>query len=112
MYYVNETFFDGQEETLTSLYIYNNKLGNDGFPYSILPNLHFLSFLDLTENDISSLPVLPPNNITILHYEENLIQTLDEGTFANCKALEELFLSFNVIRSIAPGKSIERDIVR
>ena len=103
---INESFFDGQQDTLTHLYIFKNKLGNDGFPYAVLSNLPNLYYLNLTDNDISTIPVLPPNYVTTLHFENNAIETIQEETFVNCQALKYLFLSSNSMHSIKPGTVI------
>ena len=107
LFYLNETFFGGQEETLRSLIIHKNVLGNNGFPYSVLPSLPYLSYLELSENGISTLPVLPSNKLIELRYGYNAIEALNEGTFVNCEALKNLYFSVNSISSITPGKSIK-----
>ena len=105
LFQIDEAFFEGQEATLLQLTLNGNKIGNNGFPYSILPNLPYLFMLDLESNDISNLPVLIPfNNITELHYENNAISSIEQETFSNCKKLRHLHLTSNVISTIEIGK--------
>ena len=105
--HINETFFEGQKETLRQIFAYKNRFGNEGFPYSVLPSLPNLDLLHLDRNGISSLPdPIPPNKITSMNYADNFIDTFEEGTFQNCKELKFLYLSYNSIRSIPPGKEL------
>ena len=101
---INDTFFDGQQNTLVHLYMFDNRLGNSGFPYEVLPNLTNLVFLNMTSNHISELPSsIPPNNLQFLQYQDNTIDVIEDGTFGNCQSLTELHLSSNSIKEIVPG---------
>ena len=102
--YINETFFEGQEERLTHISADDNKLRNEGFPYSALEKLPNVYYLSLETNGITDLPVpIPPNNLTSMYYYDNFIDTIEEGTFQNCKELRYLYLFENSIRSLPPG---------
>ena len=104
LFHINETFFDGQENSLTELRVDRNKLNSEGFPYSVLPNLENLLSLNLNSNYISSLPVsIPPNNITELYYQYNAINEIKQGTFENCNSLTTLDLSNNLIATLDKG---------
>ena len=103
---INETFFEGQGETLLEIEANDNRLGNEGFPYSALSSLPYVSYLRLDGNGISSLPVpIPSNNVKHLDYNYNVINTIEEGTFQNCKELVTLDLYFNAFQSLSPGKN-------
>ena len=95
------------KESLTKIYASSNRLGNEGFPYSVLPSLPNLYYLALKSNGITSLPVtIPSNNLTYLYYNENFIDILEEGTFQKCKELKYLCLKYNSITSISPGENL------
>ena len=72
LFYFNGSFFEGQENTLEELHLSQNQLGNNGFPYAMLPEFPYLNYLDLRENGINTLPIpIPSNNLATLYYENN-----------------------------------------
>ena len=104
--HIDESFFVGQGESLTNLYVNKNKLGSEGFPYSVLPNLPYLDKLDLTWNRISSLPEpIPANIITTMAYQYNIINRIKQATFVNCNALKSLDLTYNSMETLDKGNN-------
>ena len=99
---IDDTFFTGLGQTLNQLYLDGNQL--ETFPYSVLPTLPRLNYLNLSSNAISSIPSpIPQNNITTLCFEKNQVAILEKDTFSNCKELTDLYLEQNVISTIVPG---------
>ena len=101
---ISDSFFVGQENTLRNVSIHNTQLSSDGFPYSSLSLLTYLTYLDLSSNSISSIPVpIPSNSLITLRYEGNVIESIEDDTFSNSQNLANLYLSNNSIAAVGTG---------
>ncbi|TRY58218.1 hypothetical protein DNTS_008562 [Danionella cerebrum] len=84
---------------LRELYLQNNFLSNDGIDNETFSHLNSLEYLDLSNNNLSSVPLGLPRNIVLLHVEKNSIQSIAANALTPIRNLEYLLLHNNRLRS-------------
>ncbi|XP_052397287.1 podocan-like [Carassius gibelio] len=84
---------------LRELYLQNNFLSNDGMDNVTFSHLNSLEYLDLSNNNLSSVPLGLPRNLILLHLEKNSIQSISANALKPIRNLEYLLLHNNHLRS-------------
>ncbi|XP_067303259.1 podocan isoform X2 [Pseudorasbora parva] len=84
---------------LRELYLQNNFLSNDGVENETFSHLNSLEYLDLSNNNLSMVPLGLPRNIVLLHLEKNYIQSIASNALTPIRNLEYLLLHNNRLRS-------------
>lgn len=84
---------------LRELYLQNNFLSNDGMDNETFSHLNSLEYLDLSNNNLSMVPLGLPRNVVILHLEKNSIQSIAVNALSPIRNLEYLLLHNNRLRS-------------
>ncbi|XP_060766179.1 opticin [Neoarius graeffei] len=90
--------------TMRHIDVRNNHLTNAGMHREGFKEMKDLQFLYLSDNQLTHVPVLLPENLRVLHLQNNNIQSLTEDTFCNShdlsyirKALEDIRLDGNPV---------------
>uniref|UniRef100_A0A8C5GYI6 Uncharacterized protein n=1 Tax=Gouania willdenowi TaxID=441366 RepID=A0A8C5GYI6_GOUWI len=93
---------------LTSLHLSNNQLGHgsQSFPDGVLSPLFNLRTLNLSHNQLTSVPMGLPPSIIELYLKGNLIKQLHERTFIGMTKLEVLDFSGNKLTNDGLGNSL------
>ncbi|XP_050951688.1 podocan isoform X1 [Labeo rohita] len=84
---------------LRELYLQNNFLSNDGMDNETFSQLNSLEYLDLSNNNLSTVPLGLPRNLILLHLEKNSIQSITVNALTPIRNLEYLLLHNNRLRS-------------
>ncbi|XP_051956653.1 podocan-like [Xyrauchen texanus] len=84
---------------LRELYLQNNVLSNDGVDNQTFSQLNSLEYLDLSNNNLTTVPLGLPRNLILLHLEKNSIQSIAANALASIRNLEYLLLHNNCLRS-------------
>ncbi|XP_048034143.1 podocan isoform X2 [Megalobrama amblycephala] len=84
---------------LRELYLQNNFLSNDGMDNETFSHLNSLEYLDLSNNNLTAVPLGLPRNIVLLHLEKNHIQSITINALTPIRNLEYLLLHNNHLRS-------------
>uniref|UniRef100_A0A8C1KTX9 Podocan n=1 Tax=Cyprinus carpio TaxID=7962 RepID=A0A8C1KTX9_CYPCA len=84
---------------LRELYLQNNFLSNDGMDNETFSHLNSLEYLDLSNNNLSTVPLGLPRNLILLHLEKNSIQSITLNALTSIRNLEYLLLHNNRLRS-------------
>uniref|UniRef100_A0A8C2KQD9 Podocan n=1 Tax=Cyprinus carpio TaxID=7962 RepID=A0A8C2KQD9_CYPCA len=84
---------------LRELYLQNNFLCNDGMDNDTFSHLNSLEYLDLSNNNLSSVPLGLPRNLILLHLEKNSIQSITVNALTPIRNLEYLLLHNNHLHS-------------
>ncbi|KAG1960693.1 podocan [Pimephales promelas] len=84
---------------LRELYLQNNFLSNDGVDNETFSHLNSLEYLDLSNNNLTTVPLGLPRNIVLLHLEKNYIQSIAVNALTPIRNLEYLLLHNNHLRS-------------
>ncbi|XP_043086079.1 podocan isoform X1 [Puntigrus tetrazona] len=84
---------------LRELYLQNNFLSNDGMDNETFSNLNSLEYLDLSNNNLTTVPLGLPRNLILLHLEKNSIQSITINALTSTRNLEYLLLHNNRLRS-------------
>ncbi|KAK9954651.1 hypothetical protein ABG768_016701 [Culter alburnus] len=84
---------------LRELYLQNNFLSNDGMDNETFSHLNSLEYLDLSNNNLTAVPLGLPRNIVLLHLEKNYIQSITINALTPIRNLEYLLLHNNRLRS-------------
>ncbi|XP_067227610.1 podocan [Chanodichthys erythropterus] len=84
---------------LRELYLQNNFLSNDGMDNETFSHLNSLEYLDLSNNNLTAVPLGLPRNIVLLHLEKNYIQSITINALTPVRNLEYLLLHNNRLRS-------------
>lgn len=92
--------FEKIAPNLTTLNLTGNKIENDKISLDF-SNFASLLHLDLSNNDISDVPRLPVNLVS-LNLTENSIAKIRSGTFSNVTQLKDINFSRNRLLKIAP----------
>ncbi|TWW54008.1 Podocan Precursor [Takifugu flavidus] len=90
---------------LRELYLQNNLLSNEGMDNETFSNLNSLECLDLSNNNLSTVPKGLPRSLVLLHLEKNAIHNIPGDALTSVRNLEYLLLHNNKLRSrsIHPG---------
>ncbi|XP_051948104.1 podocan [Xyrauchen texanus] len=84
---------------LRELYLQNNLLSNDGVDNETFSQLNSLEYLDLSDNNLTTVPLGLPRNIILLHLERNSIQSIAVNALTPIRNLEYLLLHNNRLQS-------------
>ncbi|KAA0706611.1 Podocan Precursor [Triplophysa tibetana] len=84
---------------LRELYLQNNVLSNDGVDNETFSLLNSLEYLDLSNNNLTAVPLGLPRNLILLHLEKNSIQGIGANALTPIRNLEYLLLHNNKLRS-------------
>ncbi|CAM4675676.1 unnamed protein product [Leuciscus chuanchicus] len=84
---------------LRELYLQNNFLSNDGVDNETFSHLNSMEYLDLSNNNLTMVPLGLPRNIVLLHLEKNFIQSIALNALTPIRNLEYLLLHNNHLRS-------------
>uniref|UniRef100_A0A672LJH1 Podocan n=1 Tax=Sinocyclocheilus grahami TaxID=75366 RepID=A0A672LJH1_SINGR len=84
---------------LRELYLQNNLLSNDGMDNETFSHLKSLEYLDLSNNNLTTVPLGLPRNLILLHLEKNSIQSITVSALTSIRNLEYLLLHNNRLRS-------------
>ncbi|XP_057175411.1 podocan [Triplophysa rosa] len=84
---------------LRELYLQNNVLSNDGVDNETFSLLNSLEYLDLSNNNLTAVPLGLPRNLILLHLEKNSIQGIAANALTPIRNLEYLLLHNNKLRS-------------
>uniref|UniRef100_A0A673N1J4 Podocan-like n=1 Tax=Sinocyclocheilus rhinocerous TaxID=307959 RepID=A0A673N1J4_9TELE len=84
---------------LRELYLQNNLLSNDGMDNETFSHLNSLEYLDLSNNNLTTVPLGLPRNLILLHLEKNSIQIITVNALTSIRNLEYLLLHNNRLRS-------------
>uniref|UniRef100_A0A673K2N5 Non-specific lipid-transfer protein-like n=1 Tax=Sinocyclocheilus rhinocerous TaxID=307959 RepID=A0A673K2N5_9TELE len=84
---------------LRELYLQNNFLCNDGMDNETFSHLNSLEYLDLSNNNLTVVPLGLPRNLILLHLEKNSIQSITANALTPIRNLEYLLLHNNRLRS-------------
>ncbi|XDV46474.1 hypothetical protein PO909_014363 [Leuciscus waleckii] len=84
---------------LRELYLQNNFLSNDGVDNETFSHLNSMEYLDLSNNNLTMVPLGLPRNIVLLHLEKNYIQSIALNALTPIRNLEYLLLHNNHLRS-------------
>ncbi|XP_056089940.1 podocan [Rhinichthys klamathensis goyatoka] len=84
---------------LRELYLQNNFLSNDGVDNETFSHLNSMEYLDLSNNNLTMVPLGLPRNIVLLHLEKNYIQSIAVNALTPIRNLEYLLLHNNHLRS-------------
>lgn len=84
---------------LRELYLQNNFLSNDGIDNETFSNLNRLEYLELSNNNLTAIPLGLPRNLILLHLEKNSIQGISANALTPIRNLEYLLLHNNKLRS-------------
>ncbi|KAL1250397.1 hypothetical protein QQF64_021402 [Cirrhinus molitorella] len=84
---------------LRELYLQNNFLSNDGMDNETFSQLNSLEYLDLSNNNLTTVPLGLPRNLILLHLEKNSIQSITVNSLTPIRNLEYLLLHNNRLRS-------------
>ncbi|XP_032428894.1 podocan isoform X1 [Xiphophorus hellerii] len=84
---------------LRELYLQNNLLTNDGMDNETFSQLSNLEYLDLSNNNLSVVPMGLPRNLVLLHLEKNAIRSIPGDALISVRNIEYLLLHNNKLRS-------------
>ncbi|XP_023194663.1 podocan [Xiphophorus maculatus] len=84
---------------LRELYLQNNLLTNDGMDNETFSQLSSLEYLDLSNNNLSVVPMGLPRNLVLLHLEKNAIRSIPGDALISVRNIEYLLLHNNKLRS-------------
>ncbi|XP_037530657.1 podocan [Nematolebias whitei] len=84
---------------LRELYLQNNLLTNEGMDSETFSQLSSLEYLDLSNNNLSVVPMGLPRNLVLLHLEKNSIHSFPGDALNPVRNLEYLLLHNNKLRS-------------
>uniref|UniRef100_H3DMV2 Podocan n=1 Tax=Tetraodon nigroviridis TaxID=99883 RepID=H3DMV2_TETNG len=84
---------------LRELYLQNNLLSNEGMENETFSYLSSLECLDLSNNNLSTVPTGLPRSLVLLHLEKNVIHSIPGDALTSVRNLEYLLLHNNKLRS-------------
>ncbi|KAL1022740.1 hypothetical protein UPYG_G00031710 [Umbra pygmaea] len=84
---------------LRELYLQNNLLTNEGIDNQTFSQLTSVEYLDLSNNNLTVVPLSLPRGLVILHLEKNYIRKIPANALTACRNLEYLLLQNNQLRS-------------
>ncbi|XP_062871123.1 podocan, partial [Trichomycterus rosablanca] len=93
---------------LRELYLQNNLLSNSGMDNTTFSSLSSLEYLDLSNNNLSSVPPGLPRSLMLLHLEKNVITSIHADSLTSIRDLQYLLLHHNRLRA----RHIHRDAFR
>ncbi|KAF4078422.1 hypothetical protein AMELA_G00199080 [Ameiurus melas] len=93
---------------LRELYLQNNLLSNSGMENTTFSHLSRLEYLDLSNNNLSAVPLGLPRTLMLLHLEKNYITSVRVDSLSAVKDLQYLLLHHNRLRA----RHIHRDAFR
>ncbi|TTI46066.1 Podocan [Bagarius yarrelli] len=93
---------------LRELYLQNNLLSNSGMDNTTFSHLSRLEYLDLSNNNLSAVPLGLPRTLMLLHLEKNYITSVAVDSLSAVKDLQYLLLHHNRLRA----RHIHRDAFR
>ncbi|MCJ8742091.1 hypothetical protein PDJAM_G00078020 [Pangasius djambal] len=93
---------------LRELYLQNNLLSNSGMDNTTFSHLSRLEYLDLSNNNLTAVPLGLPRTLMLLHLEKNYITSVRVDSLSAVKDLQYLLLHHNRLRA----RHIHRDAFR
>ncbi|KAM9445327.1 podocan [Clarias gariepinus] len=93
---------------LRELYLQNNLLSNSGMDNTTFSHLSKLEYLDLSNNNLTAVPLGLPRTLMLLHLEKNYITSVRIDSLSAVKDLQYLLLHHNRLRA----RHIHRDAFR
>ncbi|KAK3547086.1 hypothetical protein QTP86_010527 [Hemibagrus guttatus] len=93
---------------LRELYLQNNFLSNSGMDNTTFSHLNKLEYLDLSNNNLTAVPLGLPRTLMLLHLEKNYITSVRVDSLSAVKDLQYLLLHHNRLRA----RYIHRDAFR
>ncbi|XP_058513736.1 podocan-like protein 1 isoform X1 [Ochotona princeps] len=85
----------GRHRHLRELYLQHNKLTDSGLDNSTFSKLHSLEYLDLSHNQLGSVPAGLPGNLAVLHLGRNRIRQVEGARLRGARGLRYLLLQHN-----------------
>uniref|UniRef100_A0A8C5XMI1 Podocan like 1 n=1 Tax=Microcebus murinus TaxID=30608 RepID=A0A8C5XMI1_MICMU len=84
---------------LRELYLQHNQLTDNGLDATTFSKLRSLEYLDLSHNQLATVPAGLPRTLAVLHLGRNRIRRVEAGRLRGARALRYLLLQHNALGS-------------
>uniref|UniRef100_A0A096LW05 Podocan n=1 Tax=Poecilia formosa TaxID=48698 RepID=A0A096LW05_POEFO len=87
----------GHKPKLSSVYLHNNKLTDEGLPDNMFNASDTLEILTISSNFLRVVPSNLPASLLRLHLKSNRLEKIPTGAFEDLRNLRELYLQNNLL---------------